>query len=133
MELDQSNDLLDLFQKIQLFNSGNAVERVEPAPFPDKGLLPNNAMCFYRIDHLSFNEEYPRREAFENVLMALDDDSFNFVYLLEGSKRGIELYIGIVKNCNGSKTTLTANNYGEIVESVFEGNFSGSHLSRIKG
>ena len=97
--------------------------------------LENKDVCFYKISRLSFDEDYPHREAFENVLHMPDNPAFNFVYILSGDEFGIELYIGVVKNLNvyprGNR--LSAGNYGEIIEKSFAGNFGGSVLEKIKG
>ncbi|MBR4153124.1 MAG: DUF87 domain-containing protein [Selenomonadaceae bacterium] len=96
-----------------------------------------NEMCFFKINRLTFDEEYPHREAFENVLQALDNDAFNFVYILNGDKNGIELYIGVVKNQKENKPVLgklmNAANYGRNLVGSFEGNFGGSLLEKLTG
>ena len=92
-----------------------------------------NEICFYKINLLTFDEEYPHREAFENVLQALDNDAFNFVYILDGNETGIELYIGVVKNQNENKSVLNAANYGRNIAGAFEGNFGGSVLEKLAG
>lgn len=92
-----------------------------------------NEICFYKINLLTFDEEYPHREAFENVLQALDNDAFNFVYILDGNETGIELYIGVVKNQNENKSVLNAANYGRNIAGAFEGNFGGSVLEKLTG
>ena len=100
--------------------------------FPESGKLENNQKCFYKIMKLSYDEEYPRREAFENVLLSMDDPAFNFVYILSGNKNGIELCIGVVKNGNFSDNKLSAADYGKILCNSFEGNFNGSELVQIR-
>lgn len=96
-----------------------------------------NEICFFKVDRLTFDEEYPHREAFENVLQALDNDAFNFVYILNGDANGIELYIGVVKNQNENKPFLgklmNATNYGRSIVGSFEGNFGGSQLEKLTG
>lgn len=135
--LEHSNQILDLFENIQDIHTENVVSNLVPGEFPRGGELRNNEMCFYRINQLSFDEDYPHREAFENVLLALDNDAFNFVYLLTGAEEGIEICLGVVKNENENVPVLgkklSANNYGEIIENVFEGNFNGSKLEKLTG
>lgn len=96
-----------------------------------------NEVCFFKIDRLTFDEEYPHREAFENVLQALDNDAFNFAYILNGDTNGIELYVGVVKNQNENKPVLgklmNAANYGRNMVGLFEGNFGGSRLTKLTG
>ena len=104
--LDHSNQILDLFENIQDIHTENIVSNLVPGNFPRGGELRNNEMCFYRINQLSFDEDYPHREAFENVLLALDNDAFNFVYLLTGTEEGIEICLGVVKNENENVPVL---------------------------
>lgn len=66
---------------------------------------------------------------------SMDNQAFNFVYILTGTEEGIELCIGVVQNRNDNVPVLgkklSAVNYGEIVANVFEGNFSGSKLEKL--
>ncbi len=99
--------------------------------------LKINEICFFKINLLTFDEEYPHREAFENVLQSLDNEAFNFVYILSGNESGIELYIGVAKNHNENKPILgkllNAANYGKNIAGAFEGNFGGSSLEKLTG
>lgn len=135
VELAQSNQILDLFSDLQAPNN-MVVDSVAEMQFPENGVLKNNQMCFYRVCQLSFDEDYPRREAFENVLLSMDNQAFNFVYVLTGTEEGIELCIGVVQNQNENRPVLgkklSAVNYGEIIANVFDGNFSGSKLQKLK-
>ena len=137
LHLTQSNEIINLFEKIQTTNTDIVVSSVMDLEFPKNGELRNNEMCFYKIKQLSYDEEYPRREAFENVLLSMNNQAFNFVYILTGTEEGIELCVGVVQNQNenipvlGKK--LSAVNYGEIVAKVFEGNFNGSLLEKVNG
>ena len=92
--------------------------------------LGNGEVTFYKVQQLAFDEEYPHREAFENVLQSLENTAFNFIYLLDGDECGVNLYIGITKNQNENVQTsgkvLSAADYGKIIQCVFKGNFSGS-------
>ena len=134
--LTQSREIVELFGNLQTAGSDLQISTVEEPNFPVNGELRNNEVCFYRVAQLVFDEEYPHREAFENVLSSLDNKSFNLVYVLTGTKQGIELCIGVVKNQNedipvlGKK--LSAVNYGDIIKNVFTGNFSGSKLEKLK-
>lgn len=105
--------------------------------FPQGNELKNQELCFFRVRQLAFDEEYPRREAFENVVISLDNEAFNFVYVLTGTQKGIDLCIGVVKNRNENKDPLgkelCAADYGRIIKNVFEGNFNGSRLEHLRG
>lgn len=85
--LKQSKEILDLFANIKMVNERTIVENLMPANFPQKDDLRMNELCFYKVKQLSYDEEYPRREAFENVLMSMDNSAFNLVYVLTGSKK----------------------------------------------
>lgn len=134
--LAQSNEIVTLFKDLQAADFDVQVPSIVDSNFPPNGELRNNEMCFYKVSQLTFDEEYPHREAFENVLSAMDNRSYNFVYVLTGTQQGIELCIGVVENQNenipilGKK--LSAVNYGEIIANVFAGNFSGSCLKKMK-
>lgn len=134
-QLIQSNEILDLFGDIQTVDTNMVIKSVVELDFPINGELRNNEMCFYKVKQLAFDEDYPRREAFENVLLSMNNQAFNFVYVLTGTKEGIELYIGVVQNQNDNEPVLgkklSAVNYGEIVANVFEGNFNGSILEKM--
>ena len=135
VQLAQSNEILDLFGNVQSANVNMVIRSVAPLEFPTSGELRNNEMCFYKVKQLAFDEDYPRREAFENVLLSMNNQAFNFVYVLTGTKEGIELCIGVVQNQNENQLVLgkklSAVNYGEIVANVFEGNFNGSILEKM--
>lgn len=137
LDLQQSNEVIDLFGSMQLVNKNTVVDKLVETELTKKGKLRANEMCFYRVKQLSFDEDYPHREAFENVLLSMDNDAFNFVYVLTGTEEGIELCLGVVQNQNENVSVLgkklSASNYGEIISNVFEGNFSGSKLERLKG
>ena len=100
----------------------------------DSRKLAVNEYSFYQISQLSYDEDYPHREAFENVLLTLDNTGFNFVYILDGDENGIELYIGVVRNNNeNNQKGMYASNYGEAISTAFSGNFGGSVISQLKG
>lgn len=83
----------DSFNYYSLLNSENKLEIRFPEFVDGKRKLANNQASFYKIETLSFDDEYPRREAFENVLFAVDEPKRNFVYILEGNQNGISMYI----------------------------------------
>ena len=136
IELDQSRQILGLFEDIQAISTQAVISDMVTLDYPKEGKFRGNDICFYRISQLSFDEDYPRREAFESVLMALDNEAFNFIYVLTGTGQGVDLCIGVVKNQNDNRPVLgkqlSAANYGEIISNVFEGNFSGSRLEKLR-
>ena len=92
----------------RLQDEQTAISTVTLPKFLRGGKLESRDVCFYKITRLSFDEDYPHREAFENVLLTLDNPAFNLVYILSGDEFGIELYIGVVKNKNFSESRLNA-------------------------
>ena len=129
-----SNELFDLFHFVQKMDLDASFERIADIGYPEEsGLNTSDDMRFYKIEKLSYDEEYPRREAFENVLDSLDNEAFNFVYVLSGSITGVDLHIGVVKNhrTNIKAQTMQTSHYGDIIKSSFEGNFSGSLLRQL--
>lgn len=89
-------------------------------------------ICFYKIIKLSYDEDCPQREAFENVLLLLDDSNYNFVYILSGEQSDVSLYIGVVNNST-NRNASNASDYGRTLQDAMEGNFSGSKLEKVKG
>lgn len=134
--IEQSHEIVTLFKNLQAADSNMQVLSIANRDFPLNGTLRNNEICFYKVSQLAFDEDYPHREAFENVLSSMDNESFNFVYVLTGTQQGVELHIGVVENQNENipvlGTKLSAVNYGEIIANVFKGNFSGSSLKKLK-
>ena len=132
----ETDDIFTLYDKVQLKDNA-VIKSVVKFDFPINGELRNNEQCFYKVKQLAFDEDYPRREAFENVLLSMNNEAFNFVYILTGTEEGIELCIGVVQNKNENQPVLgkklSAANYGEIVANVFEGNFNGSTLEKMTG
>lgn len=138
VEVVQSEEIIDLFGEFghtQISNNNRIIDSVIELDFPRNGELKNNEMCFYKVKQLAFDEDYPRREAFENVLLSMNNQAFNFVYILTGTQVGIELSIGVVQNQNKNLPVLgkklSAVDYGKIVANVFEGNFNGSILEKM--
>lgn len=127
-----TRELFDLFHFIQTMDRDDFSERIADIGYPqERGLSTSGDMCFYRVKKLAYDADYPRREAFQNVLDALDNEAFNFVYVLSGNSQGVTLHIGVVKNHRKNTKTLSTVNYGGIIENAFEGNFSGSALERL--
>lgn len=123
---------------VELFRSVHTIERFQnnPAQFCVNGpgckdLDLSSDVSLFHISKLSFDKEFPRREAFENVLNTINNESFNFVYTLSGNALGVDLCIGVVKNHKKNIDTLSTANYGDIVESAFNGNFSGSSMKKM--
>ena len=80
----QSNEILALYDQLQIKNDAT-IHSVAKFDFPINGVLRNNEKCFYKVKQLAFDEDFPRREAFENVLLSMNNEAFNFVYILTGT------------------------------------------------
>ena len=130
--IDGSADLVELFHSVQNIDKfqNKAVPFCVNGP-SCRDLDLYSEICLFHISKLSFDKEFPRREAFENVLNTINNESFNFVYTLSGNALGVDLSIGVVKNHKKNANTLSTANYGDIVESAFNGNFSGSSIKRM--
>jgi hypothetical protein len=61
----------------------------------------------YHIEELTFEDESPRKKAFENVLSSLKFEGISFVYLLLGDRHGVSFYFGIVKDKSYDSTLNT--------------------------
>ena len=127
-----AREVIVLFDNMQEIHEPSMVENINML---DKGesdniAMGNSKMRFFRINKLSCPDELPRREAFENVLMAVNDETYNFVYVLTGNSEGVSLDIGVVCNEN-HESKLSVNDYGEIIKGAFEGNFNGSDIQQI--
>lgn len=86
---------------------------------------------FFRIEAVSHDSEYPRREALENVLSALNQPCFSFVYLLSGGSRGIEILVGVARNYGYSCGKWNAHDESHVLQGAFLGNFQGSQLREL--
>lgn len=137
MDMKDATEILHLFSNQIDIGPVDCVKMVDYGTFPVNGMLKSNEYCFYRVNKISYDDEFPKREAFENVLLSMDNEAFNFVYILTGSSTGIELCLGVVKNSNPNKvllgTKMSAVGYGENIAEAFRGNFNGSELEALKG
>lgn len=89
---------------------------------------------FVRLDELSFDSEYPRREALENIFTALSSDpEYSLAYILRGNEsEGISIFFGVVRNSRvPDHKTLTAYDFGGMLRSTLVGNFQGSYVTDI--
>ena len=87
----------------------------------------------YHIEELTFEDESPRKKAFENVLSSLKFDGIIFVYLLLGDREGVSFYFGIAQDKNyNNPLELDVDKIGKsILKPSIEGNFRGSKIRRL--
>lgn len=114
-----------------LLNEVRSIGTETPVLLPVKNCSFNERnICIYKVEKLSYDEKYPMREAFENILTNMDDDSFNLIYIIDGDISGISVYIGIAK-VGTADSKFSAGNFGDIICKSFESNYNGSVLRRI--
>ncbi len=121
----EDEELIDLIKNIDTASTSKKLEKA-------KKLLVSEFSLYY-IEELTFEEESPRKKAFENVLSSLRFDGITFVYLLMGDRNGVSFYFGIAKDKDyDSSLELDVNNIGKsILKPSIEGNFRGSKISRL--
>ena len=87
----------------------------------------------YHIKELTFDDDSPRKEAFENVLNSLNIDGIMFVYLLVGNKEGVSFYFGIAKDKSFKQPlAMDVDDIGtSILKPAIEGNFRGSVVEKL--
>ena len=68
----------------------------------------------YHIEELTFEDQAPRKEAFENVLSSLRIEGISFLYLIFGDRTGVHFYFGVVRNLHDNKLLpLSVSDIGE--------------------
>ncbi|WP_246040232.1 ATP-binding protein [Ectobacillus funiculus] len=116
--------ILDEMQRAVTMYEPYEITTSEPLELKYKNL------CFFKLCSLTYDDKLPYREAIENILSTLENEYFNFVYLLSGDLTGITIYLGIVKNCDLA-TDFSVAKYGRKLEAAFNGYFQGSILEKL--
>ncbi len=121
----EDKELMDFIKNI---DSSKKSQKLEKA----KELLVSD-FSLYHIEELTFEDESPRKKAFENVLSSLKFEGISFVYLLLGDKNGVSFYFGIAKDKSyDSSLELDVDKIGKsILKPNIEGNFRGSKIRRL--
>ena len=86
LELDnqnQTDNILALYKDMALDGNSQVIKCFSELNFPVNGRLAANEYSFFRVNQLSYDKEYPKREAMENVLLSIDNEAYNFVYILK--------------------------------------------------
>jgi len=129
---------------IRLHEATNSKSKAHPQQTKSKSStippLSENTCCLYRIDSLAYEKDFPRQEAFENVVTAFNRQPCRLVYYLKGSQKGVSFYVGVTidenKHEDPSNQIKDSSNiiedYANIFENVFKGNFHGSKLTRVR-
>jgi DNA helicase HerA-like ATPase len=91
--------------------------------------IPNQASeyRFFKIKEIPETKSSQNRLAMVNVLAGLQQSKQSFVYVLSGTDKGVELYIG-VKSDNQASDIHDA---GQALRYSFEGNFLGAQLEKV--
>ncbi|WP_052352935.1 ATP-binding protein [Neobacillus dielmonensis] len=97
-----------------------------------KEFRPND-FSLYKIVELTFDDQAPRKEAFENVISALQIEGVSFIYLILGNRSGVQFYFGVARDLNyGQKLPITISDIGsDILKPSLQGNFRGSTISEV--
>ncbi len=115
-------------------NSDNYYLAEKDINFKKAKILTKENFYFYHIEELTFEEEFPRKEAFENVLSSLRIEGINFIYLILGNENGVEFYFGIVKDFNSDiQLPLEISDIAnQVLKPSILGNFRGSKITKIE-
>nr|WP_241635263.1 hypothetical protein [Fusobacterium gastrosuis] len=93
-------------------------------------------ITLYYIEEITFDAEdkIPRREAFENVIGTIQEEGVNFLYLINGTKKGVSFYFGLVKESdfNGSLSMPIQEMGEKLLSSAIKGNFRGSKIREVE-
>ena len=106
---------------------------VRPESLRSATSILEHEFSLYHIKEVTFDEDSPRKEAFENVLNALSIEGITFVYLLLGDKERVSFCFGIAKDKRYPKALeLDVDEIGQaILKPSLEGNFRGSVVEKM--
>ncbi|MUL00833.1 DUF87 domain-containing protein [Aliivibrio fischeri] len=118
---------------IELLKSSDIDLAVHTPEIEKPFLLAEHEFSLYHIKEVTFDEELPRKEAFENVLNSLHIDGILFLYLLIGDGESVKFLFGIAKDKRYKGTlSLDVDDIGEsILKPSLEGNFRGSVVEKL--
>ncbi|HIF9072558.1 helicase HerA domain-containing protein [Photobacterium damselae] len=111
-----------------------AEKNLEPKVYLEKPIGINvHDFTLYHIKEVTFDEDSPRKEAFENVLSSLSIEGVFFVYLLLSDGEKVNFIFGIAKDKKyKGELLLDVDDIGEsILKPSLEGNFRGSVVRRL--
>lgn len=123
----------ELYGALKQSLSSNAV--IENLPVLElDGDIDISDVKFYHIKELTFEEDSPRREAFENVISTLRIDGIIFVYLIVGGINGVSFYAGVTRDMSyKSELELDIDDIGKrVLKPSIEGNFRGSKVLEVE-
>ncbi|MGJ0290735.1 DUF87 domain-containing protein [Aliarcobacter cryaerophilus] len=122
MELQVYNNMLNvqeikLDKSIQNFLERNSYENYNIAT-QDMDIKENKDIDFIKINHISYDRSKDETDInlidFQQILSAISSKTKKFIYVIESSENGIDLYLGTSKNSK------------EFLNNTFSGIYSGS-------
>ena len=118
---------------IELLKGSDADAGIQLPAIEKPFLLADHEFSLYHIKEVTFDEELPRKEAFENVLNSLNIDGIIFLYLLIGDGESVKFLFGIAKDKRYEGTlSLDVDDIGEsILKPSLQGNFRGSVVEKL--
>ncbi|MCJ8315327.1 MAG: DUF87 domain-containing protein, partial [Saccharospirillaceae bacterium] len=125
--------LIDNLQKLQNFDTNPlTTSSAAKAEINFSEQVLSRHCHFIKINEIGFDKDMPRRESLENVISAMNNPEFNFVYLLAGNNDGVDMYLGVTRDYHYPEhSRLHAYDQGELLRESFAGNFHGSSLEDI--
>lgn len=128
MHVEEHNELVDELLKIHKARDA----AIELGKAEALNVTINRSTCrLYRVNCLTYEKEFPRQEAFENVVASINNVRCRLVYYLRGVNGTVEFYMGVVNMEQDDK--LNTGDYGNMLSRAFKGNFLGSELQELGG
>lgn len=118
-----NNDLV----KFNIFDINRYVP--QEVVLSDKAAFDPKKSRFFRITELSAQEQFALRQDLENVLASMKDTKFSWVYVLSGTKTGVEIYMGICLNSTEKGDVVKQ---AKLLKNQLIGNIGGIQLDEIK-
>jgi hypothetical protein len=82
---------------------------------------------FFKVTKIVYDKEEDNLDKLSNVYNALDDNYSSLIMILDSSKNGVNLYLGVRVDDENEHPTL----YKHILKKSFKGNFPGSNLENL--
>ena len=91
---------------------------------------------FCKIDEITFEmeEKFPKKEALENFIGTMNIPGIHFIYLITGTKKGVNFYYGVSRNLElkDKREILTPDDISKsILCPALRGNFRGSKVTLL--
>ena len=128
--------LLDANEVVKLHNKFQSVEAcIDEIDTLEINEISYEDMSFYRLEHYSNGEDSIHREGVEQMLFSIDTKEYNFVYVISGSREGVEVAFGIVKNENykdNKESDYEISDYAYNIAKLYEGSMPNAELKKMK-